>query len=386
MIDRLDAEGKACDSDAAIGARALQEYCADRSPGPSAVPKPALQAPDAAGRVPGAASSSSSIGIGTHATVQHQQKPALAQELDPAPVQDRNLDESSPTVSIKLEMAAWEWPADLKVGDRTDFPIKKPEAWSGRFDLAGFEKFLLQKAQIPIVPGEVSGTTRDKVMQVNRLFDMFLDVEHGQWSIAQVLIGMFRANTINDMLGTALYAANNTWTRKTFGGLISLAACERDRCNRDPALRHMVCDLNNLGTDLDRAYNKTSAPTRFNKRQKGRRDAGTLKRTAPPLVVKDAIKKAMVDLGKFVHDALTYNVSWDALPVKLKGAINTCLIGILFLNSFAGRCGEWEKIGLEEVETQLNEVGRWFIEFCDYKTARYYGELGKFNMISIGFR
>ena len=71
--------------------------------------------------------------------------------------------------------------------------------------------------------------------------------------------------------------------------------------------------------------------------------------------------------------------------MKLKGAINTCLIGILFLNSFAGRCGELEKICLEEVETQLNEVGRWFIEFCDYKTARYYGELGKFNMISIGF-
>ena len=81
----------------------------------------------------------------------------------------------------------------------------------------------------------------------------------------------------------------------------------------------------------------------------------------------------MVSLDRIVERALKRG----ATSSRMRSGANTNLVGILWWNCFAGRSDDWQKLKAADVHRQLFVQGKNFIEFLEYKTARYYGDLGK---------
>jgi hypothetical protein len=95
----------------------------------------------------------------------------------------------------------------------------------------------------------------------------------------------------------------------------------------------------------------------------------------PPVdVLKDASTKMMIALNGIVEHAKSTELTTSAML----GAANAYMVGIIWCGTFAGRSGEWVKDLLaEDVIDQLRVQGKEFLTFLHYKTAKLYGELGK---------
>jgi hypothetical protein len=90
-------------------------------------------------------------------------------------------------------------------------------------------------------------------------------------------------------------------------------------------------------------------------------------------MIKDIVRKMMVSL----HNLVEYASNLGVTSHHIRGAANTHLVGILWWNCFAGRSGDWQKLKAAHVVSQLVTKGLDFIEFTEYKTAKFYGDLGK---------
>jgi hypothetical protein len=102
------------------------------------------------------------------------------------------------------------------------------------------------------------------------------------------------------------------------------------------------------------------------------KDATALKSVAPPDVIKAAIFKAMCDLQS-IHDEYAGE---EEMPLRVRWIVLAILLGITFLNQYAGRTGEWAKMMYDTAVNQLAS-GKSYFECGDHKTAETYGVLGK---------
>jgi hypothetical protein len=65
----------------------------------------------------------------------------------------------------------------------------------------------------------------------------------------------------------------------------------------------------------------------------------------------------------------------EASP-NMRHAANTAMMGLIFMNSYAGRPGEWASLTRAKVEECLSS-GQSFVAMDDHKTAVEYGTLGR---------
>ena len=68
---------------------------------------------------------------------------------------------------------------------------------------------------------------------------------------------------------------------------------------------------------------------------------------------KAAVHRAMCDLELLRRQ----HAEGDCVPGAVRGAANTAIIGIIFINGFAGRSGEWQVM----VPAQMDEMKVWLL-------------------------
>jgi hypothetical protein len=86
-------------------------------------------------------------------------------------------------------------------------------------------------------------------------------------------------------------------------------------------------------------------------------------------VLKDGVRRAMNTL---MHISTMHRQS-DKLDAKTRTEANACMTGIIFLNGYAGRCGEWSRLSYEHFESQMNRNLNYIL--CStHKTSHQYGD------------
>ena len=88
--------------------------------------------------------------------------------------------------------------------------------------------------------------------------------------------------------------------------------------------------------------------------------------------IKLGITLAMIDLWGIY----TEHHADESLSPHLRGIANTIIIGIIYLNGFAGRLQEWANLTVKQIKQMLKKNRRWFTP-TDYKTNHKYGHLAK---------
>jgi len=118
-------------------------------------------------------------------------------------------------------------------------------------------------------------------------------------------------------------------------------------------------------------------------RRKFDRDAERLRNLPPVGILKAGIQEAMTDIH-WLWQGLS--AGQEASP-NMRHAANTAMMGLIFMNSYAGRPGEWASLTRAKVEECLSS-GQSFVAMDDHKTAVEYGTLGRHvsagNAIAMG--
>jgi hypothetical protein len=148
--------------------------------------------------------------------------------------------------------------------------------------------------------------------------------------------------------------------------------CDRQCRDEDGRCIRLVCE-ETFGPKK-RAANKKKKAHRIRKRQQDRKRLSAM---PPTNAIKEAVRQAMTDLNHLAIHAL----GKDDLPPSLTTASTVMMVGIVFLNGFAGRSKEWEEMPRQAVADALAIGGDLVFvstEETGHKTVGEYGDLGKY--------
>lgn len=107
--------------------------------------------------------------------------------------------------------------------------------------------------------------------------------------------------------------------------------------------------------------------------RKNELDAVLLEKLAPPATMQQAVFESMLDL----HTLWLQNRKRDHAEWQVKFAVNVIAMGIIYLNSYAGRPGEWSKLLRKKVEDFI-ESGEHTLVITKHKTRKSSGKLGRY--------
>jgi hypothetical protein len=148
--------------------------------------------------------------------------------------------------------------------------------------------------------------------------------------------------------------------------------CDRQRREEDGRCVRQLCQ--ETVVPKKRAANKNKKTCRIRKRQQDRKRLSAMPQAN---VIKEAVRQAMIDL----HHVATHALDKEVMPACLTLASTVMMVGIVFLNGFAGRSKEWENMLRKTVADALDVGGDLvFVSTEDtaHKTVNEYGDLGKY--------
>ena len=188
-----------------------------------------------------------------------------------------------------------------------------------------------------------------------------------------ILAAMYRHDIFLALLQSDLLAPEHSWTRKIISAVKHYAAFAVSVCNKNnwkEASRRIAA----LNADILTPHTTIlSKARRASNAAKNRYDQERLSNFASVDAMKKAVGEAFVDLY-VIHRQFQKQ---DAMPPNVRFAVNVILAGILYLNGFAGRSGEWQIMLLSHVVDQLGK-GIDYLVCPNHKTASTYGELAKY--------
>ena len=156
--------------------------------------------------------------------------------------------------------------------------------------------------------------------------------------------------------------------------LCEFMAIECDRHRRDEDGRCVRQLSQETFTPRKQATHRQKKGTCIRKRQ---RDRKRLSAMPPVHVIKGAVKQAMVDLSLIA----SHYRDKDTLPPCLSSACTAIMIGVLYLNGFAGRSKEWQEMLRQRVAEAVAAGGDFVYvstEDTEHKTVNTYGDLGRY--------
>ena len=214
-------------------------------------------------------------------------------------------------------------------------------------------------------------TVRETIMNVSRFFDLF-DWGGQPTTALGLLLNIYTSKLIPRLMECDVMSRRYGWSRRILDAVshycqflaIECARCRHTECKT--ALEAMV------EYDLELYRRQARSEARWAKKDRNRIDAERIQNLPSNEIMRDIVLQAMTDLWK------TCKRMPDSTEdgARSKMMANTCVVGIIFLNGFAGRGGEWETMLKSHVETQLLNRHDFFV--CpDHKTSYRYGDLAK---------
>ena len=267
-----------------------------------------------------------------------------------------------PTMALTSFVKKWSHD-DLRAGPAGYNQCPMPENHDHDEDLAGLEMWLNEKN---IIESTIHG-----ILQSCRRFFALCRCEAGAFSLPGVIIALYQQHMFPELFRNDVLDTRYSWTRKISEALTHLC----NYCSLQLGVdRHWQAQniVNQIATEsLCGIKQKTSAQKKRSGRAKGRTDAAVLAEFASADQIKVAVKQAMVDL----HN-IKVNHPSEPLPPAARSAANTAMVGIIYLNGFAGRSGEWQRMDKAHVQKQIH-MGANHLVCSDHKTSEQYGDLAK---------
>ena len=271
-----------------------------------------------------------------------------------------------PKVSVSEFCLSWR-KTDLKTVDEDGNPLEKkrcPIPDTCDLDLGAFEQYLKK-----IVKSDSAVT--DNLTGVKRFWNL-IDVDCDAPSPISILVAMFETNIHAQIFSTELMHTAYTWNNKIAKALDHFCdwAIEDAQRNRWKNAEHAIGQVK---SDVWYYKHDTQEGQKKARKVRARKDARRIENLAPPEALKAAVKDAMKELWG-LHNRLTQG---GGAPTEEDRAFaNVIIVGIVFLNGFAGRSGEWKLAKTSHFQEQ-RAAGLNFLECDMHKTARYYGTLAK---------
>jgi len=205
-----------------------------------------------------------------------------------------------------------------------------------------------------------------------RRFFKLLDIEEGHTpDEAGVLVALYEDNLWTEMLETKIMSPVWSWTRKIVGALVHWCNFMVMDCERKgqwgtkesiTALGHLLIGWTKQCSKEHKTHNR--ARYRF--------DADRIANMADDTVLKEAVRQAMIDLQRLAAECR----GRARLPAGVLGRANVIIVGIIWLNGWAGRSGEWQEMESADVREQLAK-GLDYLICPNHKTSDEYGEAVK---------
>jgi hypothetical protein len=240
-----------------------------------------------------------------------------------------------------------------------------------------FEHYLKQlknkkKGQAKVLLGNVG-----KVLGMLEVDGQSLSME--QASDVKVLVAFYQSGVYQEFFDMDLCRPCYYWTLTMVDSLVafckfhmrevshkSLRGEQGHWQNYTAVLTQMIVDLQDgVRARCVEAKNKKMSI-------KAKADLKRIKALCTVAEMQAAVKTAYLVLKQLAEE---YK-DWAELPPKVRGLVNTILVGACWLDTFGGRKMEWEILTLAHVLEQL-EAGLKFIICSTHKTSPTYGDLCK---------
>jgi hypothetical protein len=269
-----------------------------------------------------------------------------------------------PTAQLAGEARAWEMDDASKAKQRVQWPLKK--AKKAAIDFTEFEAWLGTR---------VGDESRKYIMQGLEYFYSMVEVtfaDGSEFDHVGALQAVHQQGVFQGLLELPIFSSERSWTQKAVCSLehyinFCLIVCVRN--NHIEAQKFISLLQKDLLAGLKK---RTSKSKKIASIGKNRSDCAKMKALPPIGDMKGMVKQAMLDL-------CTISKACDGREVTFgeRLSANTCIVGIVYYNGFAGRSKEWEVMPAAHVAEQLAEC-KDFLVCPNHKTASTYGELGKY--------
>ena len=207
------------------------------------------------------------------------------------------------------------------------------------------------------------------------LLDISPNPDGKQWDHRTLFSALSKTQTIEEMMSTQLLQPGKAWSQSMMQGVKHYARhllnmCLKNRKDWDSERADLECfiDVCMIHWIKGSQSNKHKA-----KVAKSFLTSKELKHFAPPEQCKLAVSRAMMCLELIAAEAEQTGVLTPAAHAQA----NRCITGILFLNGFCGRSGEFKLFTEDEVLKAIHE-GAEVLLCPEHKTADVYGELAKY--------
>ena len=274
----------------------------------------------------------------------------------------KDIDDRCPDCVITDEARSWS-PTGSTAGEgrRIKWPLVS------RFDDAfdDFHSYL-------ITTQGLQPSTADSHIQKLRYFYGILEFKVAGFDHVDFMAGIYRSGLLNEMLRLPILSPQLATTKNIAAALshfcdhLVLLSRRRDLRETTKCLVRMKSEI--LGP-LKKQIHKEKRAAAIRKND---RDADLLENFPPPDVMQAAVNESMLDL----HFLTMNNVKKGEVDWQCKHAANTIMAGIIYLNSYAGRPGEWSTMTRRKVEDFVAS-GSELLVIDKHKTVRTAGALGR---------
>ena len=265
---------------------------------------------------------------------------------------------------MALTSLAKKWThSQLKTGPSGNRTCPINECHDHDDELEAFKAFLVAK--------DKDEDTVDGVMLHCRRLFALCKSEGGNFSLPGMLIAMYQQKLFDELFRCDVVHPDYTWTRKISDALTAMCnyCALQLGMERYWNAKNVVLQMGK--ESLSDLKQRTSVQKKKAGRAKGRADAALIANFASPDKIKVAVKQAMVDLYN-----IKVNHAVEAMSTATKSAATIAMVGIIYLNGFAGRSGEWQRMLRSHVQSQI-QIGANHLVCSDHKTAKQYGDLAK---------
>lgn len=310
-----------------------------------------------------------------------QQRVAAAANIQPPPhakaagMPQPDWVSSLPKVSIKAIYVQVECPDPSSAGGRvSNWPI---DLGDFAVDIGAFAKY------VDTETAQNTGTQGQTMKYLAKFFHTLQindDENCIEWLENPMLLASLYVNdTWRDVFKLQIFSTAYSWTGKTLRALKLFCSWQKEVVTRkqivsdDPVWAKVANCIEQLLAALSGGISKEVNQEK-KQRLASRRVEDAIKIRAFPSVqqIQAGVSKAMHTL----HYIGSHYSNADDFPRSVKAAATRAIIGIVFLNGFAGRKMEWEQMTKDHVASQL-DAQRDYLVCAKHKTASVYGSIAK---------
>lgn len=274
-------------------------------------------------------------------------------------LQPKGVEVPMPKVDLSELCATWTHHMLGKDKKRHACPIK-----CATMDLEDFKQYLVSISLD-------QSTVKIQLENISRFFKL-LDVESGDFTHIGILCAVYQEAVLKAMLASQVLHPSHTWSLKVVSALDHYCSFLLLECGRKRWGEASRCINQLMMESLVPAKKRCAHYRNLASNAKNRADAIRLDALPPRDRMLEGVRAAMLDLLTIARE---YKGSTD-MSWKARAAANTAMVGIVFVNGFAGRSGEWEAMLAAHVREQLS-AGKDFLICTVHKTMKQYGDVGK---------